>query len=55
MRRASRTPRPAAHALRLALAAALGLDDEAAWPVRFWDIDAGMAAMQLQLAAQSPR
>lgn len=28
-----------------------GLDDEAAWPVRFWDIDAGMAAMQLQLAA----
>lgn len=28
-----------------------GLDDEAAWPVKFWDIDAGMAAMQLQLAA----
>lgn len=28
-----------------------GLDDADAWPVRFWDIDAGMAAMQLQLAA----
>ena len=28
-----------------------GLDDEAAWPVKFWDIDAAMAAMQLQLAA----
>jgi nitroreductase len=28
-----------------------GLDDRDAWPVRFWDVDAGMAAMQLQLAA----
>lgn len=28
-----------------------GLNDADAWPVRFWDIDAGMAAMQLQLAA----
>jgi len=28
-----------------------GLDDEEAWPVKFWDVDAGMAAMQLQLAA----
>jgi nitroreductase len=28
-----------------------GLDDPDRWPVRFWDIDAGMAAMQLQLAA----
>ena len=28
-----------------------GLDDPDAWPVRFWDVDAGMAAMQLQLAA----
>ncbi|MGI9641689.1 MAG: nitroreductase family protein [Acidimicrobiia bacterium] len=28
-----------------------GLDKADAWPVRFWDVDAGMAAMQLQLAA----
>lgn len=28
-----------------------GMDHEEAWPVKFWDIDAGMAAMQLQLAA----
>ena len=28
-----------------------GLDDASAWPVRFWDIDAAMAAMLLQLAA----
>jgi nitroreductase len=28
-----------------------GLNDADAWPARFWDIDAGMAAMQLQLAA----
>jgi len=28
-----------------------GLDNEEAWPVKFWDVDAGMAAMQLQLAA----
>lgn len=28
-----------------------GLDDPDAWPVRFWDVDAAMAAMQLQLAA----
>jgi nitroreductase len=28
-----------------------GLDDLDRWPVRFWDVDAGMAAMQLQLAA----
>lgn len=28
-----------------------GLDDADAWPVRYWDIDAGMAAMLLQLAA----
>ncbi len=28
-----------------------GLDDADAWPVRFWDVDAAMAAMQLQLAA----
>lgn len=27
------------------------LDDADAWPVRFWDVDAAMAAMQLQLAA----
>ena len=31
--------------------AEFGLGDEAAWPVKFWDIDAAMAAMQLQLAA----
>ncbi|MGI9528930.1 MAG: nitroreductase family protein [Acidimicrobiia bacterium] len=30
---------------------AFGLDKAEAWPVRFWDVDAGMAAMQLQLAA----
>lgn len=30
---------------------AFGLDDLDRWPVRFWDVDAGMAAMQLQLAA----
>jgi len=28
-----------------------GLDHADAWPVRFWDVDGGMAAMQLQLAA----
>lgn len=28
-----------------------GMDREEAWPVKFWDIDAAMAAMQLQLAA----
>lgn len=28
-----------------------GLDDLDRWPVRFWDVDAGMASMQLQLAA----
>lgn len=28
-----------------------GLDDLDRWPVRFWDVDAGMSAMQLQLAA----
>jgi nitroreductase len=28
-----------------------GMDDIDAWPVRFWDVDAGMASMQLQLAA----
>jgi nitroreductase len=28
-----------------------GLDDLDQWPVRFWDVDAAMAAMQLQLAA----
>lgn len=28
-----------------------GLDQADAWPVKFWDIDAAMAAMQLQLAA----
>jgi nitroreductase len=28
-----------------------GLDDLDRWPVRFWDVDAAMAAMQLQLAA----
>lgn len=28
-----------------------GLDDADRWPVRFWDVDAAMAAMQLQLAA----
>ena len=27
-----------------------GLNEMEAWPVRFWDVDAGMAAMQLQLA-----
>jgi nitroreductase len=28
-----------------------GLDDLDRWPVRFWDVDAAMAAMQLQLVA----
>jgi nitroreductase len=28
-----------------------GLDDPDAWAVPFWDVDAGMASMQLQLAA----
>ena len=28
-----------------------GLDDLDHWPVRFWDVDGGMALMQLQLAA----
>jgi nitroreductase len=31
--------------------ARFGLADADAWPVRFWDVDAAMAAMQLQLAA----
>ena len=31
--------------------ARFGLSDPDAWPVRFWDVDAAMAAMQLQLAA----
>ena len=30
---------------------AFGLDDLDRWPVRFWDVDGGMASMQLQLAA----
>jgi nitroreductase len=30
---------------------AFDLDDLDRWPVRFWDVDAAMAAMQLQLAA----
>ena len=30
---------------------AFGLDDLNRWPVRFWDVDGGMASMQLQLAA----
>ncbi len=30
---------------------AFGLDDPAAWPVRFWDVDAAMAAMLMLLAA----
>jgi nitroreductase len=30
---------------------AFGLDDEARWPVRFWDVDAAMAAMLMLLAA----
>jgi nitroreductase len=30
---------------------AFGRDDLDLWPVRFWDVDAAMAAMQLQLAA----
>ena len=30
-----------------------GIDTEESWPVKFWDIDAAMAAMQLQLAAVS--
>jgi nitroreductase len=30
---------------------AFGLDDAAAWPVRFWDVDAAMAAMLMLLAA----
>jgi nitroreductase len=28
-----------------------GMDDEANWPVRFWDIDAAMASMLMLLAA----
>ena len=28
-----------------------GMKEAENWPVRFWDIDAGMASMQLQLAA----
>lgn len=31
--------------------AKFGLQDEEQWPVKFWDVDAAMAAMQLQLAA----
>jgi nitroreductase len=30
---------------------AFGMDDAENWPVRFWDIDAGMAAMLMLLAA----
>jgi len=30
---------------------AYGLDDEGRWPVKFWDIDAGMASMVALLAA----
>ncbi len=30
---------------------AFGMDDESNWPVRFWDIDAAMAAMLMLLAA----
>jgi nitroreductase len=30
---------------------AFGMDDEASWPVRFWDIDAAMASMLMLLAA----
>ena len=30
---------------------AFGLDSADAWPVKFWDVDGGMAAMALQLAA----
>jgi nitroreductase len=31
--------------------AAFGLADEANWPVKFWDVDAGMAVMLMLLAA----
>lgn len=31
--------------------AKFGLQAEEQWPVKFWDVDAAMAAMQLQLAA----
>jgi nitroreductase len=31
--------------------AAFGMDDEANWPVRFWDVDAAMASMLILLAA----
>jgi nitroreductase len=30
---------------------AFGMDDAANWPVRFWDVDASMAAMLMLLAA----
>jgi nitroreductase len=30
---------------------AFGMDDEANWPVKFWEVDAAMAAMQMLLAA----
>jgi len=30
---------------------AFGMDDEASWPVRFWDVDAAMASMLMLLAA----
>jgi nitroreductase len=30
---------------------AFGMNDEASWPVRFWDIDAAMASMLMLLAA----
>jgi nitroreductase len=30
---------------------AFGMDDEANWPVRFWDIDAAMSSMLMLLAA----
>jgi nitroreductase len=30
---------------------AFGMDDAANWPVRFWDVDAAMAAMLMLLAA----
>ena len=31
--------------------AGLGMDDESGWPVPYWDVDAGFAAMLLLLAA----
>jgi hypothetical protein len=34
---------------------AFGMDDEANWPVRFWDVDAAMASMLMLLAAVDAR